>query len=90
MVPESPRWLIINKSKFSEANKTFKRIAKSNGKSSDCLDQFDQFPMEDNSSSSIVKSNSRAEIDKLNSESQAQQQNTPPIENVTLIFFNEK
>ncbi len=48
MVPESPRWLIIKKGNYVEANKTFKRIAKSNGKSASCLEQF-ELQMEDKS-----------------------------------------
>ena len=40
MVPESPRWLIV-KNKTDEAYVIFKRVAKSNGKSIDSLNELE-------------------------------------------------
>ncbi len=68
-VPESPRWLIIKKNKYIEASKTFKRIAKSNGKSPNCLDQF-ELQMEEKSVSRTESNRIHLEIDKLNPETQ--------------------
>lgn len=72
IIPESPRWLLTKK-RYPEALAILKRIAKSNGKSADCLKELDSTELKIQSSDSSL-------LDPLAEQVplQAQESNEPP------------